>query len=51
VVQWLKKAVTEDIRAADGQKVRDPIENLHADIEKFGDAAVWQISDPGFRGQ
>ena len=44
MAQWLKEAVTADIRAADDRKVRDTVENLLADIEKRGDAAVQEMS-------
>jgi len=44
MAEWLKRAVTADVRADLDRKVRDTVEATLADIEKRGDAAVRELS-------
>ena len=44
MANWLKRAVTAEVRADLDRKVRDTVEATLADIEKRGDAAVRDLS-------
>jgi sulfopropanediol 3-dehydrogenase len=44
MARWLKEAITAEARAQDDRKVRDTVEQLLAEIEKRGDAAVRELS-------
>ena len=44
MAEWLKRAVTAEVRAEQDRKVRDVVEATLADIEKRGDAAVRELS-------
>ena len=44
MAEWLKRAVTAEVRAEADRKVRDVVEATLADIEKRGDAAVRELS-------
>ena len=44
MAEWLKRAVTADVRADLDRKVRDTVEATLADIERRGDAAVRELS-------
>jgi sulfopropanediol 3-dehydrogenase len=44
MAEWLKRAVTAEVRADMDRKVRDTVEAILADIEKRGDAAVRELS-------
>lgn len=44
MAEWLKRAVTAEIRAEADRKVRDVVEATLADIERRGDAAVRELS-------
>jgi sulfopropanediol 3-dehydrogenase len=44
MAEWLKRAVTAEVRADLDRKVRDTVEATLADIEKRGDAAVRELS-------
>ncbi len=44
MAEWLKRAVTADIRAEVDRQVRDTVEATLADIDKRGDAAVRDLS-------
>lgn len=44
MAEWLKRAVTAEVRADMDRKVRDTVEGILADIEKRGDAAVRELS-------
>jgi sulfopropanediol 3-dehydrogenase len=44
MAEWLKKAVTAEVRAEADRKVRDVVEATLADIEQRGDAAVRELS-------
>ena len=44
MAEWLKRAVTADVRAEADRKVRDVVEATLADIERRGDAAVRDLS-------
>lgn len=44
MAEWLKRAVTAEVRADLDRKVRDVVEATLADIEKRGDAAVRELS-------
>ena len=44
MAEWLKRAVTAEVRAEADRKVRDVVEATLADIEERGDAAVRELS-------
>ena len=44
MADWLKRAVTAEVRAEADRKVRDVVEATLADIEKRGDAAIRDLS-------
>ena len=44
MAEWLKRAVTAEVRAEADRKVRDVVEATLADIEKRGDDAVRELS-------
>ncbi len=44
MAQWLKRAVTAEVRSEEDRQVRDIVEGILADIEKRGDVAVRELS-------
>ena len=44
MAEWLKRAVTAEVRADMDRKVRDTVETILADIDKRGDTAVRELS-------
>ena len=44
MAQWLKQAITTEVRMDADRKVRETVEAILADIEKRGDEAVRELS-------